>query len=143
MARPSPELTTVAHYHHWTEVTLRFGDEDRMGHINNAAYVTYFEASRVPFLEQFVDVGRIDFVLANISVNYLQETTFPGVVRVGVRIATMGTKSITTDYALFRDNKCLATSTSINVFFDTVTRLSSPPPPRTRELIEQYMQSHI
>jgi acyl-CoA thioester hydrolase len=135
------QMTNPDRYHHWTEVTLRFGDEDRMGHVNNAAYIEYFEASRVPFLEQFVDTGRIDFVLANISVDYLKETRFPGVVRVGACINKMGNKSVTTHYAIFRDETCLATATCVNVFFDTLTRTSSAPTHSTRARIEAHLQT--
>ncbi|MEM7404515.1 MAG: thioesterase family protein [Pseudomonadota bacterium] len=139
MTQRSSVSRDPADYGHWTEITLRYGDEDRMGHINNAAYVTYFEASRVNLIDPFVDGERIDFVLARLTVDYLMETRFPGTVRVGARVEQLGNRSITTHYALFKDAQCLATCICINVFFDVVNRVSTAPEGWAREAIEAFM----
>ena len=45
------DLADQKSYRHWTRVSIRFGDEDRMGHVNNAAYTVWLESARVGYLE--------------------------------------------------------------------------------------------
>ncbi len=132
------DLADPGTYRHWTDVTLRYSDQDPMGHVNNAAYLVYLEASRVMFLRQFLDLGgeSVDTVLARITVDFLRETSFPGTLRIGARLLSLGRKSVTTGYGVFRDAQCLATSEAVNVFFDVATRSSTLPAPAVRAALE-------
>lgn len=105
-----------------------------MGHVNNAAYVTWLEASRVAYLESFFEPDeRLNIVLARITVDYLKETSFPGEVRVGARLTGVGNKSMNSVYGVFRDDECLATCECVNVFFDPLHRVSREPPEEVRK----------
>ena len=127
-------LTDPSSFPHWTTVTIRFSDEDRMGHVNNSAYSVWFEASRVAYLETLYRPDRtLDTVLARITIDYLTETHWPGTVEVGARLLSMGNKSLRSGYAVFRDGVCLATCECVNVFFDSRTRTSTLPPPEVRD----------
>lgn len=117
-------------------VSLRYSDEDSMGHINNVAYAAYFEAGRMAlFAEILKDLGdqKFNFVLANVSIDYLREMRFPGELKVGGRLLRVGTKSITTGYGAFLDGVCHATATCVNVYFNPETRRSRPFPDDFRE----------
>src|SRR5215831_6094977 len=49
---PGARMTDTQHragYPHWTTVTLRYSDQDSMGHVNNVSYAAYVEAGRVAF----------------------------------------------------------------------------------------------
>ncbi|MEL7464046.1 MAG: thioesterase family protein [Pseudomonadota bacterium] len=122
-------------------VSLRYSDEDSMGHINNVAYAAYFEAGRMAlFSELLAGLGdqKFNFVLANVSIDYLQEMRFPGQLKVGGRLLRVGTKSITTGYGAFLDGVCHATATCVNVYFDPETRRSRPFPDAFRsELLKR------
>lgn len=121
-------------YRHWHRVSIRFSDEDRMGHVNNAVYSVWFEACRVEYLYRFFDPSdALDTVLARMTVDFLQETHYPGEVEVGALMTAIGTKSITSGYGVFRDGECLATAIAINVFFDARTRSSRAPPDAVRD----------
>ena len=37
---------------YWLSITVRWGDMDAIGHVNNAAYFTYCESARLGYLEQ-------------------------------------------------------------------------------------------
>ena len=127
------DLTDPATYSHWTRVTIRYGDEDRMGHVNNASYAVWLEASRVDYLQGLYGFHEhMDIVLARLTVDYLKETTFPGEVQVGARLKSFGNKSLTSVYAVFREGVCLATCECVNVFFDTHKRVSRVPPDEVR-----------
>ncbi|MFT5176403.1 MAG: acyl-CoA thioester hydrolase [Gammaproteobacteria bacterium] len=132
------DLRDVASYSHWTRVTIRFGDEDRLGHVNNAAYAVWFEAARIGYFESlYAPKIGLDTVLARLLIDYVQETRFPGDVDVGSRLLSMGNKSIRSGYAVFRDGQCLATSECVNVFFDPQSRTSTIPAPAIRLAMEE------
>ena len=136
MSESSVDLKDPASYRHWTHVTIRFSDEDRMGHVNNAAYSVWIEAARVAYLERLYRPGtELDTVLARIIVDYLRETRWPGDVHIGSRLLGVGNKSLRTGYGVFRDGECLASSECVNVFFDPRTRASTTPPAAVREAL--------
>jgi acyl-CoA thioester hydrolase len=123
-------------YLHWSQVTIRFGDEDRLGHVNNASYAVWFEAARVEyFTSLFTPEDRLDTVLAQLLIDYVQETSFPGTVEIGSRLLSIGNKSVRSGYGVFREGQCLATCECVNVFFDPSRRESVVPPPAVRQAI--------
>ena len=133
------DLRDRASFGHWTDVTLRYSDQDPMGHVNNAAYLVYFEASRVAYLDRFLEhapAGTLDTVLARVTVDFLRETRFPGTLSVGARLLGIGSKSVRSGYGVFRDGDCLATAECVNVFFDPVERRSVLPPAAVRGAVE-------
>lgn len=117
-------------------MTIRFGDEDRLGHVNNASYAVWFEAARVGYFTSLFKLEeRLDTVLAQLLIDYVQETSFPGTVEIGSRLLSIGNKSIRSGYGVFRQGQCLATSECVNVFFDPTRRVSVVPPPVVRQAI--------
>ena len=74
-----PDLTDAATYRHWNTVTIRYADEDRMGHVNNAAYGIWIEVARVSLIARYLTAVPewFDTVLASVTINYLKETRFP------------------------------------------------------------------
>ena len=130
------DTDAVPEFSHWTTVTTRFSDQDSMGHINNVAYAAYFEAGRMAlFSEILKGMGdqKFNFVLANVSIDYLLEMRFPGDLKVGGRLLRVGTKSITTGFGAFLNGTCHATATCVNVYFDPETRRSRPFPDHIRD----------
>ena len=125
MTNTVPDQRSRDQFRSWTAVTIRFSDQDPLGHINNVAYAAYIEAARTMFLGRLLDSQKhptIDFMLASVKIDYLKEAHYPGTIDVGAHLIRLGNKSITTGYGIFLGDKCLATSKSINVFFDTQTR---------------------
>lgn len=139
----SIDLRDASSYLHWSRVTIRFSDEDRLGHVNNAAYAVWFEAARVGYLESLYTPGdQLDTVLARLLIDYLEETRFPGEVQVGSRLLSVGNKSVRSGYGVFRDGQCLATSVCVNVFFNPQRRVSVVPPPQVRVAMEKEIAQH-
>lgn len=130
----------------WTPVTIRFSDQDPLGHVNNVAYAAYIEAARTMFLGGLLDPDEnpgIDFILARVVIDYIKETHYPGTVDVGGRVLKLGTKSITTGYGVFVGDDCVATSESVNVFFSATERKTVAIPDRVRANLEaDPMQEH-
>ena len=55
---------------------------------------------------------------------------------VGSRILGLGTKSITTGYGLFKDEVCVATAESVNIYFEVESRKTIKIPSDIREKLE-------
>ncbi|MBV1952164.1 MAG: acyl-CoA thioesterase [Cycloclasticus sp.] len=131
-------LMVKDNFQFWTDVTIRFSDQDPLGHINNVAYAAYIEAGRTMFLGSLLNSEQhasIDFILANVNIDYVKEAYYPGIINVGTRVIRLGTKSITTGYGLFLKDSCLATSQSTNVFFDTTKRCTVEIPDDVRKAL--------
>ncbi len=131
-------LRVKDNFRFWTDVTIRFSDQDPLGHINNVAYAAYIEAGRTMFLGGLItgeQHASVDFILANVNIDYVKEAYYPGIINVGTRVIRLGTKSITTGYGLFLKDTCLATSQSTNVFFDTVKRCTVEIPNDVRKAL--------
>lgn len=125
---PSRSLTD---YPVVTPVTLRFSDQDPMGHINNVAITALLESGRTGLLRvlfENVELPPKSMVLANLNVDYIREVKYPDTVQVGAKLVHVGTKSLRGAYAVFQDSQCCVTSTSTNVFFDSNTRTAMAPP---------------
>jgi len=119
------DLTTRDSFRFWTPVTIRFSDQDPLGHVNNVAFAAYIEAARTMLIGGLIDGQAhpgIDFVLASVTIDYRKEIHYPGTVDVGARVLKLGSKSITTGYGVFLDDLCTATSSSVNVFFSVPER---------------------
>jgi acyl-CoA thioester hydrolase len=62
-------------YKHKTPIQIRFKDVDRLGHVNNANHVTYFELARVDYFNTLMGDVKIDWeseslILAKIEMEY-------------------------------------------------------------------------
>ncbi len=121
--------TSAQDYKHWTSVTIRYGDTDRQGHVNNAVYSTFFESGRVAFLfdgDRCIAGPDKSFVIVRMSLDYLNEINFPGTVEIGSRILKIGTSSVTVAQAIFKNDTCCSTSESVIVQIDESSKKASP-----------------
>ncbi len=116
--------------------TIRYGDTDRQGHVNNAAFATFCETGRVNFLflaaHPLAPPGT-SFVIARVAIDFRAELTWPGTVDIGTRVTQFKRSSITLVQGLFQHGRCAATAESVVVLVDDATRKSTPLP---REIIE-------
>ena len=124
-------------------MTLRYGDTDRQGHINNAAYCTLLESGRVDFLfyedgSHIAGEGK-SFVIVKLTVDYLQEMNFPGTVDVGSRIISIGSSSFTVGQGIFMKDTCYSTAESVIVLLDEQTRRSTPLPQHVIQVLQKIM----
>ena len=47
-----PAAAEASQFRHWTPITIRFSDQDSVGHVNNVSYAAYFEAGRIDFMSR-------------------------------------------------------------------------------------------
>lgn len=132
--------TDPSAYKQWSTINLRYGDTDRQGHINNAVYCTLYESGRVDFLfNNGASVAGPDtaFVIAKIALDYLKEMHFPGDVKVGSKILSIGRSSFRVGQAIFYKDQCCSTAESVIVVIDPNSNKSIPIPDPLRKVLEK------
>lgn len=108
---------------------LRYRDTDRQGHVNNAVFSSCFETGRVELLynpnEPLASEGG-SFVIARITMDFLNEVNWPGEVHIGTRVAKVGRSSMNLEQVLFQNEKPVARADTVIVQMDNQTRKSKP-----------------
>ena len=135
---------TDFHFHH--PIEIRYGDLDPQGHVNNAKHLTYFEQARVAYMielglftkdQSFMEIGVI---LADVHITYLAPIYFGERIKVGVRTAKMGNKSMTWEQNIVdaRTGKELAKGEVVMVTYDYKDEKTINIPHEWREKIKQF-----
>lgn len=125
---------------------VRYGDLDPQGHVNNAAYLTYFEQARVRYLtelglfatdQSFTDIGVI---IADIHIKYSTPLLWDTPIEVGVRTSSIGTKSLTVEQCVMNraSQQLHATGTVVLVAYDYHIHQTIVVPETWRAKISQY-----
>jgi acyl-CoA thioester hydrolase len=125
---------------------VRYVDLDPQGHVNNAHFLTYFEQARVNYLihlglfskkQSFLEIG---IILADAHVTFLAPVLFGMEVRVKVRVARLGNKSMTMEYRMFdaATQTELATGSTVLVTFDYRKQETIAIPQNWREKIAAF-----
>jgi acyl-CoA thioester hydrolase len=136
-----PELTR-ADYRHFLEIPTRWMDNDVYGHVNNVEYYSYFDTVVNQYL---IENGGLDY-LGGDTVGFVVETkcsyrrpiAFPDVVEAGIRVARIGTSSVTYEVGLFRRGQeaICAFGHFVHVYVDRATNKSAPIPDKARAAME-------
>lgn len=132
----------LSDYRHWCEVAVRFGDMDRQGHVNNAAYATLFEMGRVEIFygpEKFVDTDENLFSLKEIAIQFERELQWPAVVKVGTLISSMGRSSVVMEQIMLAGDEVAARARVTNVFVSHKLRKSCPLHEPLRRFLSAYV----
>lgn len=138
------DLTRRDTFEMFTNVTIRFSDQDSMGHVNNVSFAAYIEAARTMLIQGLLDDfdhPGLDYILARVAIDYIRELHYPGSVDVGARLIRLGSKSLTSGYGVFSGDTCVATAESVNVFYDMNTRTSVVPPTDVQEMIRSRLDA--
>ncbi len=137
-------LRNPSDYRHWCEVAVRFGDMDRQGHVNNAAYATLFEMGRVEIFygpEQLVDTDENLFSLKEITIQFERELQWPATVRIGTLISSIGRSSVVMEQVMLSDDQVAARANVANVFVSRKLRKSCPLDEPLRHFLSAYLCS--
>ena len=132
----------------WAPITVRWGDMDAYGHVNNAVFFTYFESGRI---EYFARIGMqnkseenlLAPALASASVNFRRQIHFPAELEVGVRALKIGTSSVTLEHVLVQKGteEIIADGAAVIVYVDYAVGKSTPIPDAIRNTIRSVEQN--
>lgn len=125
-------------------VTIRYSDLDPQGHVNNAAYLSYLEEGRIGYIKQlglwtsgsFLDIG---IIVADAQITFRAPIVYGQAVRVGVRVESIGTKSLKMAYSIdSNDSHVFATATTVLVAYDYRNGETIPVPEAWRSAITGF-----
>lgn len=132
------DLKDPASFDYWTDVTIRFSDQDPNQHVNNTAFAVYAEAGRVAYLvnlRKHLGITAMS-VLASVHLSYINQLYYPGTVKVGTRLTRLGGKSYTLSQGLFSADTVVATAASDLVWYDFKIKQSVAVPDVLRQAFE-------
>jgi acyl-CoA thioester hydrolase len=133
----------MSDFHFYHPIEVRYGDLDPQGHVNNAKFLTYFEQARLAYWIQlgifstdqsFMELG---IILADVHITYLAPVYYGQNIKVGVRVAKLGNKSITWEQNVVdaATDKELAKGEVVVVSYDYKEEKTISIPPVWREKI--------
>ncbi len=103
----SEDLSTEALAEFPIRVTerVRFRDMDSYGHVNNAVYLSYFEAARMAYLERIkltLDLAKpgVGPILAETSCRFRLPLTSPDTIDIGARVTQCDQRWFKMDYCV-------------------------------------------
>ena len=138
------------HYEHPIEV--RFVDTDAFGHVNNAVYLSYFEAARAGYYQTVTgnpfgtgeSAAEHTFVIAEAHVTYRQPAFFGETLIVGVRFEWTAKSSFGLEYRVraeksaVADARLVADGATTQVMFDLTRGRVTRVPADLLALCEAY-----
>lgn len=143
------------HFHHTTEIQVRWSDMDALGHVNNATYLTYFEQARIQYFNQIRslwsgEANSVGLIMARVEIDYKMPLYADRITQVHTRILRLGNKSFTTQQCLTRTNdagetEIVAIGMVTVVVYDYTAKHSIPIPEawrvKIREIEPQVQES--
>ena len=114
-----------------TDLQMRFGDTDAMGHVNNAKIIAYLELGRIGFFSEVVGAERVEdfrFILAEVTCRYRIPILLQDRVRVRMHVTDVSRSSFRFRCELFdpRDGRVFVEAETAQVMFDYATGRPRP-----------------
>jgi acyl-CoA thioester hydrolase len=122
---------------------VRFGDLDAMGHLNNVAFLQFFESARIAYLGKLApthnptDPSDFGLIFAECKVNYRSPGYFDEQIRTHVRPAGVARSSFRIDFEMRADPdaRLLAEGYGVLVGYDYGAGRARPLPHALREAL--------
>ncbi|MBS4216130.1 MULTISPECIES: acyl-CoA thioesterase [Neobacillus] len=129
---------------HEIQITVRFGETDALGHINNTSYFIYLEEARIRFFEAIgyqVDARDWNFILASTKCDFISQGYFNQQLIIKTSVSKIGSKSFHLDHEIIcsQTKKLIAQGNAVMVCFDFEKQQSEPLP----EVLLDKLKSHL
>lgn len=130
-------------FNHFVPITVRWGEMDALGHVNNTVYYRYSEDGRLDYIARIAesDPSRrgVGPILADLRCSFVQQLRFPASVEIATRTRAIGRSSLKIQQALFRvgEEQPVAVYEAVVVWFDYGAQKSLPVPEDVRERIRE------
>ncbi len=135
-------MQTFRFYH---PIEIRYSDLDPQGHVNNARYLSFMEQARLAYVREvgiwdggsFLDLG---IILANAQISFKAPLFWGQPVRVGMRIARLGEKSMDSLYQVenAQTGQLSAGGSSVLVAYDYHQSKTISIPDSWRKIIAEF-----
>jgi acyl-CoA thioester hydrolase len=115
---------------------VRFGDLDAMGHLNNVAFLGFFESARIAYLRELLPehdpTDPVDFglIFAECKINYRSPGRYDELIRTHVRPASVARSSFRIEFEMRADpdTRLLAEGYGVLVGYDYRNERAQPLP---------------
>ncbi len=122
------------------EVQVRFADIDMMGHVNNSVYLSYFEMTRVHYLEKLLgskwDYQKDGFLLARNEIDYIKPIFLHDSPQIELKTNSIGNKSFTFTYTIRVNDEVRTKGLSVMVCYDSIENKTIVIPEKMRKAFE-------
>ena len=133
-------------YKHVVPIQIRFIDIDRLDHVNNACFLSYFELGRVKYFNQVlnkhINWNDSGFVIARTEINHITPIYLLDDLYCFTKIINIGTKSITIKNSLVKkvgdEFQEAANGIGVLVAMDYLNKVSVDMPVKWRQAIEEF-----
>lgn len=98
-------------------IQLRFGDTDKLGHINNAVYASYAEVGRLEFLRA-LGIDAPTLILARLAIDFRRQVVLGDECFITTKVVRVGNSSIVLSQTLSANGEVAADFEAIVVWFD-------------------------
>ena len=121
-------------------IEIRFTDVDSQNHVNHTAIVAWIAHARVKLIDEKVNQYdnknlELDYVLANMEINFHKEVFYPGTIEVTGRVLNVGGKSVATEFFVYSNDDLAAEAQCINVFFRNSDKKSVIIPDKLKDIL--------
>ncbi len=126
---------------------VRYADVDAMRHLNNVAFVRFFESARIAFMREVfpehdpTDPSDFPVVLAETSIAYRAPAYYDEEVTTRIRPAHLGRSSFRTEFRMHVDERLIADGYGVYVGYDYVAERAQPLTERIVEGLRPLMAS--
>lgn len=130
-------------YSHFYPITVRWGEMDAFGHVNNTVYYRYSEDGRMDYLRRaFKSIPEATDgapIIADLRCNFRHQLRFPAEVEIATRASRIGNTSFHMEQALFHqgESEAIAAFEAVLVWFDYNQQSSAPLPDAIRSLMRE------
>lgn len=130
-------------YRHWTPIATRWHDNDVYGHVNNVIYYEWFDTAVNSWL---IEVGLLDMdagdpigLVVETGCRYAAPLAFPQKIEIGLRVAKLGSSSVTYQLGVFAAgvDAAAAEGQFTHVYVGRQSRRPVPLPQEWRHLLER------
>lgn len=128
-------------YRHFTLISTRWHDNDVYGHVNNVVYYSWFDTAVNAWL---IEVGLLDIengnpigLVVETGCRYAASVEFPQKVEIGLKVARLGSSSVTYHLGVFVEGKeePAAEGQFTHVYVDRDSRRPTPLPEPWRAIL--------
>lgn len=132
MSASTPAPRERSAYARFTDYRTRWMDNDQFGHLNNVLYYSFFDSAvNATLIEEFGFDPVTDptiFYVVQTGCSFHAGLSYPATVEVGVRVARIGSSSVTYELGVFEQGAELAAATGqfVHVHVDRATERPVP-----------------
>jgi acyl-CoA thioester hydrolase len=120
--------------------TVRWGDMDALGHVNNTLYFRYMEQARLEWFYAFARndapyAGETGPLIVNASCTFLAPIVYPATLEIVMSLGEPGNTSIGSFYELLQDGRRMAEGAARLVWITLADGRPTPLPDAIRTLV--------